>query len=106
MTLPAIAAAVDLLFTDPNIGRDATWHAGGGGAGVAVKVVFRAPDTMANFGGGRFVAQSRFIDVRLSEVPILQPGDTFEIGSSSYVVQGEPTRDDDNLIWSAEVRAL
>ena len=100
------AEAVDSLFTDPNIGRDATWRAGGSGAGVAVKVVFRAPDQVANFGGGRFVAQGRFIDVRLSEVAILQPGDTFEIGSATHVVQGEPMRDDDSLIWSAEVRAL
>lgn len=105
MTLPAIAAAVDLLFTDANIGRDATWRAGGSGAGVAVKVVFRAPDTTSSFGGGRFVATGRFVDVRISEVATLQPGDTFEINSTVYVVQGEPLADDDTLIWSAEVRA-
>ena len=102
---PSAIAAVDLLFADANIGRDANWRAGGSGAGVAVKVVFRAPDRVANFGGGRFVAQSRFIDVRISEVPILEPGDTFEINSTVYVVQGEPLADDDTLIWSAEVRA-
>lgn len=106
MTHAAIAEAVDLLFTDANIGRDATWRAGGNGAGVTVRAVFRAPDQVANFGGGRFVAQSRFIDVRLSEVPSLEPGDTFEIGGTNYAVQGEPLADDDNLIWSAEVRAV
>ena len=105
MAPSAFAAAIDLLFTDANIGREAIWRAGGSGIGVDVKVVFRAPDTTASFGGGRFVAQSRFIDVRISEVPVLAPGDTFEIGSTIYLVQGEPTRDDDNLIWSAEVRA-
>ncbi len=99
------AQAVDALFTDPNIGRDAIWRAGGNGAGVAVRVVFRAPDTVANFGGGRFVAQPRFIDVRTTEVATLTNGDTFEIGSNLYIVQGEPVRDDDNLVWSAEVRA-
>ena len=105
MALSAITAAVDALFTDPNIGRDATWRAGGIGAGVTVRIVFRAPDAVANYGGGRFVAQSRFIDVRLSEVPSLEPGDTFEIGSATYAVLGEPLADDDNLVWSAEVRA-
>lgn len=99
------AQAVDALFTDDNIGRDAKWRAGGVGADVSVRIVFRAPDAVANFGGGRFVAQSRFVDVRLSEVPSLEPGDTFEINSATYVVQGEPLADDDNLIWSAEVRA-
>jgi hypothetical protein len=104
--MPVFAAAVDALFTDPNIGRDAIWRAAGAGAGVGVRVVFRAPDAISNFGGGRFVAASRFIDVRLSEVPILQPGDTFEINSTVFVVQGEPLTDGDNLIWSAEVRAV
>lgn len=99
------AQAVDALFTDPNIGREAIWRAGGGGAGVNVRVVFRAPDTVANFGGGRFVAQSRFIDVRTSDVATLVIGDTFEIGTNLYVVQGEPMRDDENLVWSAEVKA-
>ena len=102
--MTVIAEALDALFTDPNIGRDATWRAGGAGAGVNVRVVFRAPDTTASFGGGRFVAQSRFVDVRISEVPVLAPGDTFEFGSTIYLVQGEPTRDTDHLIWSAEVR--
>ena len=100
-----IAGALDALFTDANIGRDAIWRAGGAGAGVNVRLVYRAPDATSSFGGGRFVAQSRFIDVRTSEVPVIAPGDTFEIGGTTYVVQGEPMRDDDNLIWSAEVRA-
>jgi hypothetical protein len=101
----AIAAAVDVLFADPNIGKDATWRAGGAGGGILVRVVFRAPDQVANFGGGRFVAAVRFVDVRITEVPSLQAGDTFEIASITYVVQGEPLADDDNLIWTAEVRA-
>ena len=99
------AQAVDALFTDLNIGRDATWRAGGSGAGVNVRVVFRAPDTVASYGGGRFVAQSRFIDVRTSEVATMAISDTFEIGGNTYIVQGEPMRDDCNLVWSAEVRA-
>ena len=103
--MAVFAEAVDLLFADPNIGRDAMWRSGGVGTGVTVRIVFRAPDAVANFGGGRFVAQSRFIDVRLSEVPSLEPGDTFEIGSATYAVLGEPLADDDNVIWSAEVRA-
>lgn len=100
----AIAAAVDALFIDPNIGRDATWRAGGNGGGVNVRIVFRSPDATASFGEGRFVTRSRFIDVRTSEVSVLQSGDTFEIDSNVYVVNGEPLADDDNLIWSAEVR--
>lgn len=102
--MTAFAAAIDVLFADPNIGRDAIWRAGGGGAGIGVRIVFRAPDAIANFGNGRFVTQSRFLDVRISEIATLEAGDTFEIGAAIYVVEGDPLRDDDGLIWQAEVR--
>lgn len=103
--MTVFAEAVDLLFTDPNIGRDSMWRSGGVGAGVKVRIVFRAPDQVASFDGGRFVTQGCFIDVRTVDVPILASGDTFEIDTATYAVLGEPLADDDNLIWSAEVRA-
>ncbi len=101
----AIAGAIDALFADPNIGKDAIWRAGGAGAGIGVRVVFRAPDATSNFGGGRFVARTRFLDVRVSEIPGIEAGDSFEIGDETLVVHGEPIIDDDHLIWSVEVRA-
>jgi len=99
-------AAIDALFRDANIARDALWRAGGLGGGVPVRVVWRAPDTVAEFGGGRFVTATRFLDVRTKDVPALAQGDTFAIGSDEYFVQGDPRRDDEGLIWSAEVRPL
>jgi hypothetical protein len=101
----SIAGAIDALFADPNIGKNAIWRAGGAGNGLSVRVVFRAPDATSNFGGGRFVAQTRFLDVRVSEIPGIEAGDSFEIGDEILIVQGEPIIDDDHLIWSVEVRA-
>ena len=40
------------------------------------------------------------------EVAALGPGDTFQIGAEIYVVRGEPLRDAERLVWSAEVRLL
>jgi hypothetical protein len=100
----AFAAAVDALFGDPNLARDAIWRAGGSGDGTPVRVVLRTPDQVASFGAGRFVTTGRMLDVRTAEVPVLGPGDTFEIGTEIFAVQGEPLRDAEGLIWSAEVK--
>jgi len=103
--MTAFAAAIDVLFADPNIGRDAIWRAGGSGAGTTVRVIWRKPDQVAAFGDGRFVAKRQFIDVRTAEIALLQPGDTFEIASETLIVLGEPTRDDEGLVRTAELRA-
>ena len=102
----AFAVATDLIFNDQNLGVDAIWRAAGLGDGVAVRVIRRRPDRLANFGDGRFVTDSTLIDCRVSEVPVLAPGDTFQIGAQHYEVRGEPVRDGLRLTWAAEARAL
>lgn len=104
--MAAFAAAVDAIFRDRNMAVDALYRAGGAGDGDPVRVVKRAPDRFANFSEGRFVAQAVLIDVRLSEVETLAPGDTFQIGARLYEVRGEPVRDGERLIWAAEAREL
>lgn len=102
--MTVFAAAIDDLFADPNLARDAIWRVGGSGEGTPVRVVLRTPDQVTNFGAGRFVTTSRMLDVRTADVPSLDAGDTFEIGAETFTVQGEPLRDAEGLIWSAEVR--
>ena len=102
----AFAAAVNALFRDRHMSVAAIYRSGGAGDGDPVRVIKRAPDRLANFGDGRFVSDSVLIDVRISEVSALKPGDTFEIGASIYEVRGEPVRDGERLTWAAEARAL
>ena len=47
--MSAFAAAVDLLFTDPNIGREAIYTSEGG-APMLVRVVSRRADAITGFG--------------------------------------------------------
>ncbi|GER08831.1 hypothetical protein GCM10007972_24800 [Iodidimonas muriae] len=100
------AAAVDDLFADPNIARDAVWRAGGTGAPVMVRVILRRPDRIGNFGETRLLAATTVIEVRTAEVPALSEGDGFEFNGESFIVQGEPVRDGERLVWTAEVVAL
>lgn len=102
--MTVFSAAINTLFDDPNIGIDATYYAGGEGAGVAVRIVWRAPDQVADFGGGRFVARGRMLEVRVSDVAMLSAGDTVTVAGQEYVISGEPLIDDNGLLWRAEAR--
>lgn len=100
----AFSGAVDDLFADPNLARLAIWRAGGGGDGVAVRVIARRPDRVAEFGETRIHAETTTIDVRVAEASQVARGDLFEIDGDLYVVQGEPVRDAERLVWTVELR--
>jgi ribosomal protein S8E len=102
--MSAIAAAFDTLFADPNMARDAVFTPSNGIA-VRVRIVVRRPDRVSEFGETRLHAQTTIIDIRVADAPALASGDAFEIGAESFVVQGEPQRDAERLIWTAELRS-
>jgi hypothetical protein len=100
----AFAAAIDILFRDPNLARDAV-HVSGGGVETAVRIITRQPDRLLELGETRLRVDTVMIDVRLAEVPELRPGDAFVIAGEAYLVQGEPARDSERLVWTAELRS-
>ena len=99
----AFAAAIDLLFTDPNIGQDAVYIADGG-APVIVRAVVRRPDEVTNFGDARLWSETTRVDLRLAEVPNPRPGDRLEIDGDAFLIQGEPVRDRERLVWTVDLR--
>ncbi|WP_068316968.1 head-tail joining protein [Aliiruegeria sabulilitoris] len=99
------AAAIDALFADPHMAQDALWRAGGGGGGVAIRVMRRATDDTASFNGGRFVVDTVLFDLRVSEAPELAAGDTLEVAGEVFEIAGEPVRDRERFVWQAEARA-
>jgi hypothetical protein len=102
--MSAIAAAFETLFSDPNMARDATFTPTGGVA-VPVRVALRRPDRVSDFGETRLHSETTVVDIRVADAPTIASGDAFEIGGESYVVQGEPLRDAERLIWTAELRS-
>lgn len=98
------AEAIDDVFADPNLARDAVWRAGGTGAPVTVRIILRQPDRVGSFGETRLLTATTVIEARTVEVPELAEGDGFEIGADTFVVQGEPLRDSERLVWTAELR--
>ena len=99
----AFASTVDLLFADPNIGRDAIYIADGG-APALVRVVARRADAVTDFGDARIWSETTRIDLRVVEVANPRPGDRIEIEGDAFLIQGEPVRNRERLVWTVDLR--
>ncbi|MBC7140174.1 MAG: hypothetical protein H5U17_15945 [Defluviimonas sp.] len=101
--MSALAAAVGALFADPNMGRGAVYTADGG-APVLVRVVARRADAVTDFGDARLWSETTRIDLRVAEVANPRPGDRVEIDGDAFLIQGEPVRDRERLVWTVDLR--
>ena len=101
--MSAFTAAVGALFADPNMGRDAVYTADGG-APVLLRVVARRADAITDFGDARLWSETTRVDLRVAEVPNPRPGDRVEIDGDAFLIQGEPVRDRERLVWTADLR--
>ena len=102
--MTAFAAAVDALFRDPHLTEPALYRAGGSGDGVPVRIARRAPDVLTPWGEARIVSDTTLVEVRVSDLPEPRPGDLIVLGAESFLIQGEPLRDRDRLIWTIDLR--
>jgi hypothetical protein len=101
--MQAVAVALDALFADGNIARDAVYIAKGG-APQLVRVVTRRADEVTGFGDALLWSETTRIDLRVAEVPNPRPGDRVEIEGEAFIIQGEPVRDRERLIWTVDLR--
>lgn len=101
--MTAFAAAVDALFADPNLGRAATYEPADGEP-FPVRVIARRADAITDFGEARLWSETTRFDVRVSEVAQPRPGDRIVIDGDTYIVQGEPVRDRERLVWTIDAR--
>jgi len=100
--MTAFAAAIDTLFSDPALARDARWRFGGTGDGTTVRVIRKRPDHIVGFGDTRAVVPTVLIDVRRADVPTPASGDTVEIDGETFAVIATPTIDAERLVWTCE----
>ncbi len=101
--MSAVAVALDALFADGNIARDAVYIADGG-APVLVRVVARRSDAISDFGDARLWSETTRIDLRVAEVANPRPGDRIEIDADAFLIQGEPVRDRERLVWTVDLK--
>jgi hypothetical protein len=98
----AFDGLVDRLFADPNLAVAATYEPAVGEP-VAVRVIARRADAVTEFGGGRLWSETTRLDLRVAEVEP-RPGDRIVVDGEAFVVQGEPVRDRERLVWTIDVR--
>ena len=101
--MSVFAAAIDNLFADPNIARDALYIAGGG-APQLIRVVLRRADEVTGFGEAQLWSETTRIDLQVAEVLNPRPGDRVEIDGEAFLIQGEPVRDRERLVWTVDMR--
>jgi hypothetical protein len=101
--MTVVAMALDALFADDNIAREAVYTPEGG-APVLVRAVARRADDITGFGDARVWSETTRIDLRVAEVPNPRPGERVEIGGEAFLIQGEPVRDRERLVWTVDLR--
>ena len=101
--MTVVAMALDALFADDNIGCEAVYTPEGG-APVLVRAVARRADETTGFGDARLWSETTRLDLRVAEVPQPRPGDRIEIDGEPFLIQGEPVRDRERLVWTVDLR--
>ena len=101
--MTAFSAALEVLFADPNIGGEAIYTSDGG-VPALVRIVARRADAVSEFGDARLWSETTRIDLRVAEVPNPRPGDRIEIDGDAFLIQGEPVRDRERLVWTVDLR--
>lgn len=97
--MTAFDAAIAVLFADPNIGRTVIYTAEGGQP-REVRAILRRPDDVTSFGDARLWSEVTRMDLRGADVPAPRPYDRVQIDGDAFVIQGEPQRDSERLIWT------
>jgi hypothetical protein len=98
-----VSSALDRLFGDPNVARVATYRPADEDL-IPVRVIARRADAVAEFGGSRLWSETTRFDVRVSEVASPRPGDRIMLDGETFVIQAEPVRDRERLVWTLDVR--
>ena len=99
--MTVFAVALDLLFADQNLAQEA-WHRDCEGQFTRIRIIMRRNDDVSTFGAARLVSETMRFDVRVSDLPAPRPDEQILLGEETFLIQGEPIRDRERLIWTIE----
>ena len=101
--MTAFDIALDALFADAHLARDVVYTADGR-APTLVRAILRRPDDVTGFGEARIWSETTRLDLRVADVSDPRPGDRIEIDGEAFLIQGEPVRDRERLVWTVDLR--
>jgi hypothetical protein len=99
--MTAFQEMIDALFADSAMARDIVYTPVAG-LPQTIRAVIKSPDRIVDVRDIAIHTPTLVVDVRVSDVATPQEGDTLTIGTLLYVVQGEPVRDAENLVWTLD----
>lgn len=102
--MTVFATAMDRIFAHPSMAVAAVWISATTSEERPIRVIRRAPDRITEFGAAQLVSDTTLVDVRVIDLPDPRPGDLIVIGTDSFVIQGEPVRDRERLVWTVDLR--
>jgi hypothetical protein len=100
--MTAFAAVIGTLFGDPNISVE-IWHRDIEGRFTRARGILRRPDEITDFGSARLLSDTTRIDVQVTDIPDPRPQEQILIGDETFLIQGEPRRDRERLVWTLEL---
>ena len=103
--MSAFDMAIEDLFADPNIAKPAIYRAGGNGDGIYVRVIARQPDREIEFGDISIHTATTVFEIMVSALPYPAEGDSITMDGETFIIQGEPRRDAERLIWRLDTRS-
>jgi hypothetical protein len=99
--MTAFQEMIDALFADSAMARTVTYTPVAG-LPQTMRAVIKSPDRIVDVRNIAIHTPTLVVDVRVSDVPVPNEGDTLTIGTLLYAVQGEPVRDAENLVWTLD----
>ena len=100
--MTAFADALGVLFRDDNLSVE-IWHRDVEGQFTCARGILRRPDELTDFGAARLLSDTTRIDVRVADIPVPLPQEQILIGEETFLIQGEPQRDRERLVWTIEL---
>jgi hypothetical protein len=101
--MSVFALAVDALFADPNLAREATYEPADGEP-VPLRVIARRADAVTDLGAARLWSETTRFDLRGQRGDHPPAGRPARPDGETFVVQGEPMRDRERLVWTLDTR--
>ena len=99
--MTAFQEMINALFADSAMARDIVYTPVAG-LPQTIRAVIKSPDRIVDVRDIAIHTPTLVVDVRVSDIATPQEGDTLDIGTLLYVVQGEPVRDAENLVWTLD----
>lgn len=100
----AFAGAVATMFRDRNMSVPAIWRVGS--VDTPLRAIRKSPDVLSGFGQASLVSDQTLVDVMVSAAPTIKEGDMIQIAPDWFMVQSEPMRDRERLVWTLDLRPI